>query len=80
MFDSTNFPWMQSMSAGIKTIGRLFCFNMFASLDGTVQHKVRALLNQPGGAAARGRKGRERPVRNSQPKVQFSSFGFRLAV
>ena len=23
-----------------KTIGRLFCFNMFASLDGTVQHKA----------------------------------------
>lgn len=48
MFDSTNFPWMQRMSNGIKTIGQLFCFNMFASQDSAVQHKARALLNQPG--------------------------------
>ncbi|MDP3584775.1 MAG: sulfatase-like hydrolase/transferase [Thiobacillus sp.] len=31
--------------------GQLFCFNMFATLDGGFLQKASALLNQPGGAA-----------------------------
>lgn len=31
--------------------GQLYCFNMFATLDGSFLQKASALLNQPGGAA-----------------------------
>jgi arylsulfatase len=39
--------------AGLDTVrdGQLFCFNMFASLDGAFLQKASALLMQPGGAA-----------------------------
>jgi arylsulfatase len=39
--------------AGHATVrdGQLYCFNMFASLDGGFLQKASALLNQPGGAA-----------------------------
>jgi len=39
--------------AGIDAVrdGQLYCFNMFASLDGSFLQKASALLSQPGGAA-----------------------------